>query len=176
MPVRLIFGVSPIQSRRTERWLIRARTTAALKAKRAKGQRAGNVPFGYRLDADRTTLVTDPQESATLTTLRRLRAEAGLSGATAETVLSIVETDDLDALEERHGSEAVSEHVGRLRRYFETLTDLGLRDFVRFDPTTKRDGACSRTMSRGSSRSRPTSAGTFAVGPVRRFWLRSMGR
>ena len=70
--------------------------------------------------------------------LRRLRSEAGLSAATAEAVLSIVETADLDALEDRYRSDAVTEHVVRLRRYFETLKDLGLGDFVKFDPTIVR--------------------------------------
>lgn len=35
-----------------ERELIRARTRAALKAKRAKGERAGNVPWGFSARAD----------------------------------------------------------------------------------------------------------------------------
>lgn len=35
-----------------ERALIRERTRAALRAKRARGQRAGNVPWGYRARAD----------------------------------------------------------------------------------------------------------------------------
>ncbi|MEX2283224.1 MAG: histidine--tRNA ligase [Gemmatimonadota bacterium] len=70
--------------------------------------------------------------------LRRFRMEAGLDEATAQIVLGMVESGDLSALENRHGSEAVSGHIDRLRRYLDTLRDLGLGDFVRFDPTIVR--------------------------------------
>src|SRR5208283_2155434 len=42
-----------------ERALIRARTKAALAAKTAKGERAGEIPYGYRLAADGTHLCAD---------------------------------------------------------------------------------------------------------------------
>jgi DNA invertase Pin-like site-specific DNA recombinase len=61
-----------------ERALIRARTRAALQAKRARGERAGEVPFGYRLAADGRTLETDPGEQTIVTRVREARA-AGLS-------------------------------------------------------------------------------------------------
>jgi DNA invertase Pin-like site-specific DNA recombinase len=61
-----------------ERALIRGRTRAALQAKRARGERAGTVPYGYRVDADGRTLVADPVEQAVLSRVRDLRA-AGMS-------------------------------------------------------------------------------------------------
>jgi len=60
-----------------ERALIRQRTVAALKAKRARGERAGNVPFGYTADAS-GTLAADPGEQAIMASVRTLRA-AGLT-------------------------------------------------------------------------------------------------
>jgi DNA invertase Pin-like site-specific DNA recombinase len=57
-----------------ERSLIRARTSAALKAKRARGERAGEVPFGYHLAADGARLETDAAEQATIARVRDLRA------------------------------------------------------------------------------------------------------
>lgn len=60
-----------------ERALIRARTKAALNAKRAKGERAGNVPYGYSADAS-GRLVECPAERAVIAQVRALRA-AGLS-------------------------------------------------------------------------------------------------
>lgn len=61
-----------------ERALIRARTKAALGAKRARGERAGTVPYGYRLAADGTRLEPDEGERGVLAAVRELRA-AGLS-------------------------------------------------------------------------------------------------
>src|SRR6202142_4425719 len=61
-----------------ERALIRARTKAALAAKTAKGERAGEIPYGYRLASDRTHLEGDGAEQAGLAAVRELRA-GGLS-------------------------------------------------------------------------------------------------
>lgn len=60
-----------------ERSLISLRTAAALKAKRARGERAGNVPFGYTADAA-GKLSTNDAERAVISQVRALRA-AGLS-------------------------------------------------------------------------------------------------
>ncbi len=60
-----------------ERELIRARTKAALAAKRAKGERAGECPYGWTADVE-GRLSEDPAEQAVLSEVRRLRAE-GLS-------------------------------------------------------------------------------------------------
>lgn len=67
-----------------ERELIRARTRAALKAKRARGERAGNVPFGWSADAD-GRLHRNEAEQSVIALVHELRS-AGLSqrGVVAE--------------------------------------------------------------------------------------------
>jgi site-specific DNA recombinase len=55
-----------------ERLLIGARTKAALRAKRARGERAGTVPFGYSADAA-GRLVALPQEQEALGLMRDRR-------------------------------------------------------------------------------------------------------
>lgn len=61
-----------------ERAIIRQRTRAALQAKRARGERAGELPFGFRLGADGQHLEQDPGEQAVIEQVHTLRA-AGLS-------------------------------------------------------------------------------------------------
>jgi site-specific DNA recombinase len=61
-----------------ERALIRARTKAALAAKRARGERSGELPYGMRLTADGAKLEADAGEQAVLAVVRELRA-AGLT-------------------------------------------------------------------------------------------------
>lgn len=61
-----------------ERALIRARTKAALGAKRAKGERIGAVPFGYHVAADGVHLEIDAAEQSVIARVRELRA-AGLT-------------------------------------------------------------------------------------------------
>jgi site-specific DNA recombinase len=61
-----------------ERALIRARTKAALAAKRARGERSGELPYGWRLGADGAHLEADEVEAAVLAVVRELRA-SGLS-------------------------------------------------------------------------------------------------
>ncbi len=56
-----------------ERSVIRARTKAALQAKRAKGERAGTVPFGYTADAS-GRLSPCEAEQAVIDAVRSLRA------------------------------------------------------------------------------------------------------
>ena len=58
-----------------ERALIRARTSAALRALRARGQRAGEVPMGYHLGADKKALLSDAGEVEAIGQARQLRAE-----------------------------------------------------------------------------------------------------
>jgi site-specific DNA recombinase len=79
-----------------ERDLVVERTTMALDHKRSRGERIGEVPFGYRLQADGTHLEQDPGEQITLDQLRRLRA-AGLS------VRKIAETLNRRAIPARAG-------------------------------------------------------------------------
>lgn len=57
-----------------ERALIRSRTKAALRALRARGKRAGEVPYGFRLAGDGKSLVEDPEEQAAIERARDLRA------------------------------------------------------------------------------------------------------
>ncbi len=56
-----------------ERAIIRSRTKAALAVKKAKGERVGGVPYGYRLEDER--VVEDEAEQATVARARELRAE-----------------------------------------------------------------------------------------------------
>ncbi len=61
-----------------ERALVRSRTKAALEVKKAKGERIGGVPYGFRLDGDGIHLVPDPMEQVVVDRARGLRTE-GLS-------------------------------------------------------------------------------------------------
>jgi len=56
-----------------ERALIRARTKAALQAKKARGERTGSVPFGFKLADDGVHLVADLVEQDIISTVQRLR-------------------------------------------------------------------------------------------------------
>ena len=56
-----------------ERALIRSRTKAALAVKKAKGERVGGVPYGYR--AVEGMLVEEPREQATVSLARKLHRE-----------------------------------------------------------------------------------------------------
>jgi DNA invertase Pin-like site-specific DNA recombinase len=59
-----------------ERALIRSRTKAALAAKRARGERAGNLPFGFALAPDGSDrLVPDASEQDVLALVRDLRRQ-----------------------------------------------------------------------------------------------------
>lgn len=57
-----------------ERLIIGQRTKAALKAKRDRGERAGNIPFGYSLNADGRTLDANADERRVIELLRELKA------------------------------------------------------------------------------------------------------
>jgi DNA invertase Pin-like site-specific DNA recombinase len=57
-----------------ERLLIKARTRAALLAKKARGERYGQVPYGHRLAGDGVRLVADPAEAETVALIVALRA------------------------------------------------------------------------------------------------------
>ncbi len=61
-----------------ERDVIRARTRAALAVKKARGERAGEVPYGFQLAADGVRIEENAAELGVLTQVRELRA-AGLS-------------------------------------------------------------------------------------------------
>jgi len=61
-----------------ERALVAARTKAALRVKKAKGQRVGAIPLGYRLADDGVSLEKDPHEQEAIALAHELR-EGGLS-------------------------------------------------------------------------------------------------
>lgn len=61
-----------------ERDLIRARTKAALAAKRKAGQRTGDIPFGYRLDDDGVHLIPVPAEQEVIAKIIECR-DGGMS-------------------------------------------------------------------------------------------------
>jgi len=63
-----------------ERALIRTRTKAALRVKRERGERVGQVPFGYRVADDGRALVEDADEQRAVARVRELRS-AGLTVA-----------------------------------------------------------------------------------------------
>ena len=68
-----------------ERALIRARTRAALAAKKAKGERAGELAYGYRLAADGVRVEVDAAEQAVIARVRELRTSGlTLRGIVAE--------------------------------------------------------------------------------------------
>ena len=58
-----------------ERALIAARTSAALRALRARGKRAGAVPLGYTLADDLKTLVPNLDEQASIELAKQLHTE-----------------------------------------------------------------------------------------------------
>jgi len=58
-----------------ERYYIKARTRAALQAKRARGERAGNIPFGFMVAADGRTLEPHPVERRIIGIIADLRKQ-----------------------------------------------------------------------------------------------------
>lgn len=58
-----------------ERAIIRARTKAALAVKKARGERTGSVPYGYRLAVDGRTLEANPAEQEAVRLVAAYRAE-----------------------------------------------------------------------------------------------------
>jgi DNA invertase Pin-like site-specific DNA recombinase len=66
-----------------EHRLIRARTSAALAAKRARGERVGSIPFGFTVAYDGLHLVVAGDEQATVERARELRGRRLSLRATA---------------------------------------------------------------------------------------------
>src|SRR6202051_2991035 len=58
-----------------EREAIGERTRDALRHKRSKGERVGNIEFGYRLSSDLRHLEPDPTEQTALGVIRDLRRQ-----------------------------------------------------------------------------------------------------
>ena len=63
-----------------ERLIIGQRTKAALKAKRTRGERAGNLPFGYALGRDGQTLTPHVDEQRALCAARAPRGGLHVPG------------------------------------------------------------------------------------------------
>lgn len=61
-----------------ERLIVGARTKAALQSKKARGERVGHIPFGFRLAEDGVHLIEDPAEQETIRKVEELRA-SGMS-------------------------------------------------------------------------------------------------
>ena len=61
-----------------ERMVIGARTKAALRVKKMRGERVGAIPIGFRLADDEGMLEEDPREQAAICLIHELR-EDGLS-------------------------------------------------------------------------------------------------
>ncbi len=91
-----------------ERALIRARTKAALRARRARGQRAGNVPWGYLADAT-GSLSPHDAERAVVARVLALRQ----SGASLRAIVRALETDGVTA---RSGRSLSLTQVARIVR------------------------------------------------------------
>src|SRR6185312_1527402 len=66
---------------------VRERIRASLAEKRARGERVGTVPYGYRLSTDGVHLEPDAAEQAVVSTVRRLAAD-GLSQRAIATELA----------------------------------------------------------------------------------------
>lgn len=67
-----------------ERLLIKSRTKAALQAKKARGERVGHIPFGYKLAVDGIHIETCELEQNILKQIKDLRAEGFSIRAIAE--------------------------------------------------------------------------------------------
>jgi DNA invertase Pin-like site-specific DNA recombinase len=67
-----------------EREAIGERTREALAAKRQRGQRTGNLPFGYQLDVDGQTLIAHPDEQRVLDLMMQQRAAGATLTAIAD--------------------------------------------------------------------------------------------
>ncbi|HVJ90185.1 MAG TPA: recombinase family protein [Labilithrix sp.] len=65
-------------ARTYQRVVVRSRIRAALAAKKSRGERAGAVPYGYRLAADGVHLEPNEAEQAVVASVRQLASE-GLS-------------------------------------------------------------------------------------------------
>jgi DNA invertase Pin-like site-specific DNA recombinase len=74
-----------------ERLLISSRTKAALRTKKARGERTGMVPFGSSVAPDGKTLVSNPDEQNVIATVLRLRRR----GLTLRAVVSECERQGL---------------------------------------------------------------------------------
>jgi len=71
---RLVLNIMTAVSQ-WEREAIGERTRDAMSHKRAKGERVGTIPFGYRMAEDGSRLEEDPAEQDVLSRIQRLKAQ-----------------------------------------------------------------------------------------------------
>jgi DNA invertase Pin-like site-specific DNA recombinase len=92
-----------------ERRQIGVRTRAALAVKRARGERVGEVPFGYSLAADGIHLVPLEAEQATIATVRELRHD----GLSIRAIAAKLNADGVPARGERWHATSVARLLRR---------------------------------------------------------------
>ena len=92
-----------------ERAIIRARTRTALAVKARKGERVGQVPFGYRLAADGVHLAAEPREQRVIALVQDLRAE----GLTIRAIAGRLNADNVPARGKRWHPTTVSRMLAR---------------------------------------------------------------
>ena len=71
---RLVLNIMTAVSQ-WEREAIGERTRDAMSHKRAKGERVGTIPFGFRMAEDGARLEEDPAEQDVLSRIQRLKAQ-----------------------------------------------------------------------------------------------------
>lgn len=76
-----------------ERNLVRERTSAGMAHKKAKGERVGTVPYGYRLASNGVILEVAQKEQEVITRVKALRAE----GLTLQAITDRLNADDTPA-------------------------------------------------------------------------------
>jgi len=102
---RLVLNIMTAVSQ-WEREAIGERTRDALSHKRSRGERVGNIAFGYRLGADRVHVEPDEVEQAALTRICKLRDQC--------TLREIAEQLNEQGLRTRRGSRWRHEYVARV--------------------------------------------------------------
>lgn len=80
---RMLFRLLAVLSE-FEKDLVSERTKTALQHKKSKGERVGQIPYGFTLAGDGVSLVKDAGEQEALTVIQSLRTE----GATLRTIAS----------------------------------------------------------------------------------------
>src|SRR5579864_2906890 len=103
---RLVLNIMAAVSQ-WEREAIGERTRDALSHKRSRGERVGNIAFGYRLGADGKHVEPDPGEQTVLEEIRRLRG----SGVSLRRIAAALNSR---ALKTRRGTAWRLEHVARI--------------------------------------------------------------
>jgi DNA invertase Pin-like site-specific DNA recombinase len=80
-----------------ERNLIRERTSTSMAYKKSKGERVGQVPYGYKLAADGITLEHDPEEQDIIFMVKGMRAD----GLTLQAITDKLNSDNVPARGEK---------------------------------------------------------------------------